>query len=297
MKCSKILLLRNLVSLGYYEHEWVKKQIFLSFSDIREDGTFRCLDKGKKTNDSKLPDMGCYRQTTTYLLLAAELKKIGVVLPQFEQLTNFYINNCVVFHPNNPEKLIIEEMAGTYYPFDHVKLGLQMSIGYAAFAAKEKNLDISCLVRNSNDLYGIQNDSFDIVLCAMMLMDVEDFDGTMKEIYRVLRPDGKVFISILHPCFKPPVEHKWFKENDTIQVIVKNYFEPEEWVGEIAGIDQRVIYRHRTMSDYVKVFVRNKFKIIDLNEPKPTEEQRKMSPRIEWLTKIPMYMFIELAKD
>ena len=66
---------------------------------------------------------------------------------------------------------------------------------------------------------------------------------------------------------------------------------------EIAGIDQRVIYRHRTMSDYVKVFVRNKFKIIDLNEPKPTEEQRKMSPRIEWLTKIPMYMFIELAKD
>ena len=172
-----------------------------------------------------------------------------------------------------------------------------MSIGYAAFAAKEKNLDISCLVRNSNDLYGIQNDSFDIVLCAMMLMDVEDFDGTMKEIYRVLRPDGKVFISILHPCFKPPVEHKWFKENDTIQVIIKNYFEPEEWVGEIAGIDQRVIYRHRIMSDYVKVFVRNKFKIIDLNEPKPTEEQRKMSPRIEWLTKIPMYMFIELAKD
>ena len=46
-----------------------------------------------------------------------------------------------------------------------------------------------------------------------------------------------------------------------------------------------------------KVFVRNKFKIIDLNEPRPTEEQRKMSPRIEWLTKIPMYMFIELAKD
>ncbi len=126
MKCSKILLLRNLVSLGYYEHEWVKKQILLSFSGIREDGTFRCLDKGKKTNDSKLPDMGCYRQTTTYLLLAAELKKIGVVLPQFEQLTNFYINNCVVFHPDNPDKLIIEEMAGTYYPFDHVKLGLQM---------------------------------------------------------------------------------------------------------------------------------------------------------------------------
>ncbi|WP_310603985.1 hypothetical protein [Anaerosporobacter sp.] len=128
MKCSKILLLRNLVLLGYYEHAWVKKQVFSSFSTMREDGTFRCLDKGKRTNDSKLPDMGCYRQTTTYLLLAAELKKIGVVFPEFQQLINFYINNHVVFQPNNPEKLIIEEMAGTYYPFDHVKLGLQMTM-------------------------------------------------------------------------------------------------------------------------------------------------------------------------
>lgn len=128
MKCSKILLLRNLVSLGYYEHDWVKEQILSSFAAIREDGTFRCLDGGKKTNDSKLPDMGCYRQTTTYLLLAAELKKIGVVLPQFEPLISFYINNHVAFHPDHPEKLIIEEMAGTYYPFDHVKLGLQMTM-------------------------------------------------------------------------------------------------------------------------------------------------------------------------
>lgn len=77
MKCAKILLLRNLVSLGYYEHPWVTDQIHQSFAGIREDGTIRCLDKGKKSNDSKLPDMGCYRQLTTYLLLAAELKRLA----------------------------------------------------------------------------------------------------------------------------------------------------------------------------------------------------------------------------
>ncbi|SHO51559.1 hypothetical protein [Anaerocolumna xylanovorans] len=128
MKCAKILLLRNLVSLGYYEHTWVKEEISIAFSTIREDGTCRCLDKTKKTNDSKLPDMGCYRQTTTYLLLAAELKKIGVILPQFKSLINFYISHYVAFHPDNQGKAIIEEMVGTYYPFDHVKLGLQMTI-------------------------------------------------------------------------------------------------------------------------------------------------------------------------
>lgn len=60
-----------------------------------------------------------------------------------------------------------------------------------------------------------------MVLCAMMLMDVEDLNGTLKEIFRVLKPLGQVFISMLHPCFEPPVEHKWFLESDGIQVRVK----------------------------------------------------------------------------
>ncbi len=128
MKCSKVLLLRNLVRLGFYEHPWVKEEITTAFSSIREDGTCRCLDKSKKTNDSKLPAMGCYRQTTTYLLLAAELKKIAVILPQFNLLTDFYTSHYVAFRSDDAEKAIIEEMTGTYYPFDHVKLGLQMTI-------------------------------------------------------------------------------------------------------------------------------------------------------------------------
>ena len=125
-KCARILFLRNLVSIGYYEHPWVKEQIALAFSTVREDGLVRCLDKGKKTNDSKLPQMGCYRQTTTYLLLAAELKKIDVVLPQFELLTKFYLNYHIAFRPDDFEKVIIEEMSGTFYPIDHVHIGLHM---------------------------------------------------------------------------------------------------------------------------------------------------------------------------
>ncbi|BCN28826.1 hypothetical protein [Anaeromicropila herbilytica] len=125
-KCAKILLLRNLVALGYYEHPWVQDQISLAFSTIRHDGTVRCLDKNKKKNDSRLPDMGCYRQTTTYLLLAAELKKKGIILPQYELLIKFYIDHNVAFRSDDPEKVIIKEMAGTFYPIDHVHMGLHM---------------------------------------------------------------------------------------------------------------------------------------------------------------------------
>ncbi|WP_167958803.1 hypothetical protein [Anaerosporobacter faecicola] len=136
MKCAKILLLRNLVALGYYEHPWVEKEINLALTNIRQDGTVRCLDAGKKRNDSRLPDMGCYRQTTTYLLLGAELKKKGIILLQFDPVVNFYISHDIMFHTDNPEKMIIKEMTGTFFPIDHVHIGLQIIMyGISIFGA------------------------------------------------------------------------------------------------------------------------------------------------------------------
>lgn len=171
----------------------------------------------------------------------------------------------------------------------------ELFVQYAIDKAKAEALSINTICCNSNHLEGICDSCFDIVLCAMMLMDIEDLDGTLKEIYRVLKPDGKVFISILHPCFKSK-ESKWVHEDEKIKVIIDDYFNPTEWVANIQGIQAPVIYRHRTLSDYIKSFVKNRFELIDMNEPLPTEEQMSHSPRIRWLSKIPMYLFMELKK-
>ncbi|SHJ65445.1 Methyltransferase domain-containing protein [Anaerocolumna jejuensis DSM 15929] len=145
----------------------------------------------------------------------------------------------------------------------------------------------------ANELFDLQQDEYDIVLCSMMLMDVEDLDGTLKEIHRVLKSTGKVYLSILHPCYKPK-ESKWIPEDGNIKVVVTDYFKPAEWAGEIKGINAAVIYRHRTLSDYIKAFNRNGFILTDMNEPIPKEEHLKYSARIGWLSKIPMYLFMEL---
>lgn len=86
------------------------------------------------------------------------------------------------------------------------------------------------------------------------------------------------------------------KDSGSVEVLISDYHNPKEWVGEIKGINAPILYRHRTLSDYVKAFVKNGFRIIDMNEPVPTEEQSRMSPRVAWLKKIPMYLFIELQK-
>ena len=172
------------------------------------------------------------------------------------------------------------------------------AIKYCEFKAKEEQLKITYHVRNSCDLYDIADNTFDIVLSSMMLMDCEDFEGTVKEITRVLNPSGKLFASVLHPCFA--VNGDGIGRQDTginRQVVVTNYYYPKERVETIVKEGSiSVIWRHRTIEDYVKTFIKCGLTIIDLNEPVPTEEQAGISMMMAWLRKIPIFLFWKLKK-
>lgn len=105
------------------------------------------------------------------------------------------------------------------------------AIEYAITLAKEENLRIDHYIRNSNDLFDIESVQFDIVLCSMMLMDCEDFEGTLREVVRVLKPNGRLFASVLHPCFDGNHESGIGRQGAGIdrQVVIMNYFEPKQW--------------------------------------------------------------------
>ncbi len=172
------------------------------------------------------------------------------------------------------------------------------AIEYAIKLACDENLQIQHFVRNSNDLYDIADEQFDIVLCSMMLMDCEDFEGTIREVVRVLKPGGRLFASVLHPCFDGNHDTGIGRQGLGIdrEVVVKNYFEPREWEAPLYQGTIPVIRRHRTLEDYVKTFVGAGLTIVDLNEPGATDEQAKISVGIAWLQKIPLYLYWELKK-
>jgi len=174
----------------------------------------------------------------------------------------------------------------------------QKAIEYAVKLAEKENLAIEHFVRNSNDLFDIGSETFDIVLCSMMLMDCEDFDGTLKEVVRVLKPGGRVYASVLHPCFDGNHDTGIGRQGIGIdrQVVVKNYFEPREWEAPLYQGTVPVIWRHRTMEDYVKAFIKAGLTIADLNEPRTTDEQAEISVSMAWLQKIPLYLYWELKK-
>lgn len=174
----------------------------------------------------------------------------------------------------------------------------EASINYSISKAKEESLKIVHFIRNGNNLFGIQDDEFDIILCSMFLMDVEDFDGTIKEISRVLKKDGLVFASVLHPCFNGNLEYGIGRQgaNETREVVVKNYFEPTEWEAGFRGGSIPVVWRHRTLEDYVKTFLKHGLTIVDLEEPRATLEQTEISQTIAFLRRIPLYLYWKLKK-
>lgn len=172
------------------------------------------------------------------------------------------------------------------------------AIEYAIALANEENLHIEHYVRNSNDLFDIESEEFDIVLCSMMLMDCEDFEGTLREVVRVLKPNGRLFASVLHPCFDGNHESGIGRQGIGIdrQVVVMNYFEPKEWEAPLWKGTIPVIWRHRTMEEYVKTFLKVGLTIVDLNEPRASDEQAQISAAMAWLKKIPLYLYWELKK-
>lgn len=171
----------------------------------------------------------------------------------------------------------------------------EYSIEYAKKLSLKEGLDIQYYIRNSNDLYKVESSSFDIVLCSMMLMDCEDLDGTIEEISRVLKPNGKLYASVLHPCF---TGKKIGREGKGInrKVVVEDYFNPVKYNQTLPGGKIEVVWRHRTFEEYVKLFVKYGLNIIDLNEARPTIEEAERSVAIAWLKKIPLFLFWELKK-
>lgn len=159
-------------------------------------------------------------------------------------------------------------------------------------------MSVRCLLRNSNDLCGLSANEFDIVLCSMMLMDCEDLAGTVREAFRVLKPSGKMYVIVLHPCFSGNYSLGIGRQGEGIdrEVVVKNYFEPKEWEAPLNKGTIPVLWHHRTLEDYVKVLISSGFTINDLREPRPTDEQANLSVPIAWLQKIPLFLYLTLIK-
>lgn len=162
--------------------------------------------------------------------------------------------------------------------------GFDMSPKMVALA-KERNPDsgkffVHDLEEPLNDF---EDETFDIVLCALAFHYLENWEKAIQEFRRVLKPGGQLVISIEHPFF----EYNYFKS--------EAYFEVEAvkctWKG--FGVPVEVNSFRRPLQECINPITENGFYIDKLLEPRPVPEFEELDPKhFKELNQFPAFMCI-----
>ena len=164
--------------------------------------------------------------------------------------------------------------------------------------ASDAGLKVNFLCANASRMPEAPSDSFDVAVASMSLMDVDDYEGAIAEIHRVLRPGGELLMSITHPCFQPR-DARWEKDwkGERKFFKVDNYFKEQSWEEMLAAsFRQPVVRRHRTLQTYMAAPLKRGFVLLEYIEPVPTDDEIAKSERFRRLRRIPYFLFMSWAK-
>ena len=129
------------------------------------------------------------------------------------------------------------------------------------------------------------DDSFDLVFCNQVLMDLPEIEDTLSEFARVLRPAGRLWFSIVHPAF---YIGDWVTGEDDRKVAKKisGYLTPQQKTGNFWG---KSIHYHRPVSFYLNLASRCGFSLLETAEPPAYDERENGAD-------LPLFLCAEFEK-
>lgn len=120
---------------------------------------------------------------------------------------------------------------------------------------------------------------YDVILCNMVLMDVERLDKVVAELSRVLKQNGAIVVSITHPCFENPPRTYSLFDNEGIRIgrVIKKYFE----IGLIMDTENKInnypyLHYHYMVSDYINIFAQENLFVDKMVEPNGYETDKNI---------------------
>ncbi|WP_119274966.1 class I SAM-dependent methyltransferase [Taklimakanibacter deserti] len=154
-----------------------------------------------------------------------------------------------------------------------------------------------------------ESSSFDFATSFMALMDMPDQGRVLSEIARVLKPQGFLQFSILHPCFVPPYRKTLRMPDGEVRAIeIGRYFdaidgEVERWwfstlpEEERSGVAPFAVPRfHRTLSQWVNLICGAGLVIEELGEPCASLELAKAEPVVADTRVAPIFLHVRARK-
>jgi SAM-dependent methyltransferase len=132
---------------------------------------------------------------------------------------------------------------------------------------------------------------FDLVVAYNVLMDVEDVPATVKEIGRVMVPDGELIVSLVHP-FRDRGSFAG-SEPDAPFILHGTYFGRErfECVEERDGLRMRFAGWSQPLEAYAAALAEAGMAITALREPRP--DQGEDQDRLRQGTRVPLFLWLK----
>lgn len=143
----------------------------------------------------------------------------------------------------------------------------------------ENSLGIVYYHTSLEDLSHFPSEEFDMVIANLVLHDLETLEETISEFNRVLKRNGELVISLLHPSIRR-----------------ENYFQKGWYEFEWGGKYKTLASYHRTISDYITALTKEGFLVEEILEPRPIASGLKYKELQEWDRK-PLFILIKTRKS
>ncbi len=167
------------------------------------------------------------------------------------------------------------------------------------------NREVEYHVSSADKLGFIQNESIDKILIVLSLQNIENANDVIKEVNRVLKPKGKLFIVLNHPAFRIPKTSSWGWDNKLkMQYRRLNSYlsESKEQIQMHPGDKpwEKTISFHRPLQFYFKALNKNNLlvsKLEEWNSHKISEPGPKKEAEDRTRREFPLFLFLEAIKQ
>ena len=172
--------------------------------------------------------------------------------------------------------------------------GIDLTEPLIAQARAAAGLTETYSIENAEDLAGIDDESFDLAVSYIVLVDVQDFARSVRAAFRVLRPGGRFIVCNVHPM-RMAQPDGWIRQGDRkLFYAIDNY--TAEGPREFEWWGAPFINMHRTLSSYISVFLDAGFVLQSLLEPTPSDEQLAANPGFADEFRVPNFIIYVLQK-
>lgn len=140
--------------------------------------------------------------------------------------------------------------------------------------------------------------SFDVVVSCLVLEHVEDLDGALDEVTRVLRPGGRLVLFVNHPMFQTPGSG-WI--DDRTLDPPEQYWRVGPYLADTMTLEEvdagvSLPFFHRPLSRYVNGLSARGLYVTRMLEPSPPARFLALTPQYEDGAAIPRLLLLRAEK-